>query len=105
VDHRFFTKLQLARLLQVSVTTLNLMMKRGELPFLKINNRLVRFRLEDVQRRLTETVLVCPVTDDTRIDTSPISKTEIAKAETLKITSPQPSPQSGEGERLKGARR
>ena len=48
-----FTKRQMAAMLQISIRTLNDMMQRGEVSYLKINGRLVRFRLEDVNRRLT----------------------------------------------------
>lgn len=53
------TKAQMAGVLQVSVRCVSDMMKRGELPYLKLRGRFVRFRLEDVQRRLNETALVC----------------------------------------------
>jgi len=53
----FFTKPEMARILKVSLRTLCEMMDRGEIAYLKIGGRLVRFRLEDVQRRLTETCL------------------------------------------------
>lgn len=56
---RFFTKPEVARLLKVCVRCVSKMMRRGELPYLKIGRRLVRFRLADIERRLTETVLVC----------------------------------------------
>jgi excisionase family DNA binding protein len=56
-EHVFFTKLEMAQLLKVSLRTLCEMMDRGELPYLKIGGKIVRFRLEDVQRRLTDTCL------------------------------------------------
>ena len=56
---RFFTKREMARLLKVSVRTVTLMMHRGELAYLKIGGRLVRFRLADVERSLKETVWIC----------------------------------------------
>ena len=46
-------------MLKVSLRTITEMMNRGELAYLKIGGRLVRFRLEDVERRLNETALVC----------------------------------------------
>ena len=55
-----FTKPQMAAMLQISIRCLTDMMRRGEIAYLKINNRIVRFRLEDVNQRLGETVLVCP---------------------------------------------
>lgn len=58
-EERFFTKPELAKLMKISVRCLTDMMRRGEVPYLKINGRLVRFRLQDVNRRLGETVLVC----------------------------------------------
>lgn len=54
-----FTKPQMAAMLQISVRCLTDMMKRGEVSYLKLNGRLVRFRVEDVLRRLTEVALVC----------------------------------------------
>jgi len=61
----FFTKPEMAQLLKVSLRTLCEMMDRGELPYLKIGGKIVRFRLEDVQRRLTETCLRTGPLDDT----------------------------------------
>ncbi len=55
----FFTKPQMAGILQVSVRTVTSMMANGELCYLKLRGRFVRFRLEDVQRRLNETAFVC----------------------------------------------
>ena len=60
----FLTKAQMAALLQVSVRCITDMMKRGELPYLKLRGGFVRFRLEDVQRRLSETALVCHATTE-----------------------------------------
>jgi excisionase family DNA binding protein len=54
-----YTKPQLAVLLQVSVRSVTNMMGRGEISYLKIGGRLVRFRIDEVNRRLTETVGVC----------------------------------------------
>jgi excisionase family DNA binding protein len=45
--------------LQVSIRTITAMMASGELPYLKLRGRFVRFRLEDVQRHLSEHALVC----------------------------------------------
>jgi excisionase family DNA binding protein len=59
VGQGIFTKPELAKHLKVSIRTITEMMKRGELAYIKINGRLVRFRLEDVHARLTETCLVC----------------------------------------------
>lgn len=56
----FLTKAQMAALLQVSVRCITDMMKRGELPYLKLRGGFVRFRLDDVHRRFSETALVCP---------------------------------------------
>lgn len=56
---RFLTKPEVARLLKVSVRYVSKMMRRGQLPYLKIGKRMVRLRLEDIERRLNETVLVC----------------------------------------------
>jgi len=93
---QLFTKPEIAKLLKVSIRTITEMMRRGEIAYLKINGRLVRFRLDDVHARLTETCLVCNAAE---------GRAEILKAETLKCTSPQPSPQRGEGERRKGVLR
>jgi hypothetical protein len=49
----------MAGAMQVSVRCLNGMMARGEISYLKINGRIVRFRPEDALRRLSETSLVC----------------------------------------------
>lgn len=54
-----YTKAQMAALLQVSIRCLCEMMRRGEVSYLKIGGKMVRFRMEDVQKRLSETVLVC----------------------------------------------
>jgi excisionase family DNA binding protein len=43
-----YTKVQMATLLQVSVRCVERMMRGGELSYLKLNGRLVRFGLEDV---------------------------------------------------------
>ena len=55
----FYTKPEIAAIMRVSVRTVSEMMVRGEISYLKFNRRLVRFRLDDVNRRLTETVLFC----------------------------------------------
>lgn len=55
---QFFTKPEIAKLLKVSIRTITEMMNRGEIAYLKIGNRLVRFRLEDVQRSVAEACLV-----------------------------------------------
>jgi excisionase family DNA binding protein len=49
----FFTKPEIAKLMKVSIRTVTEMMNRGEIAYLKIGERLVRFRLEDVQRCLS----------------------------------------------------
>ena len=54
-----YTKPQMAAVLQVSLRCLSDMMRRGDISYLKINRRMVRFRPEDVVRRLCETSLVC----------------------------------------------
>lgn len=53
-----YTKPQMAALLQVCVRCLGEMMRRGEISYLKIGGKMVRFRVEDVNRRLSETVMV-----------------------------------------------
>jgi predicted site-specific integrase-resolvase len=62
-EERFFTKREMAGLMKISVRCLTDMMRRGEIAYLKINNRIVRFRLQDVNQRLGETVLVCQHND------------------------------------------
>jgi excisionase family DNA binding protein len=55
----YLTKAQMAAVLQVSIRTIGSMMASGELCFLRLKGRFIRFRLEDVQRQLNETALVC----------------------------------------------
>jgi hypothetical protein len=52
------TKTQMAAALQISVRSLNGMMARREISFFKIGTKLVRFRVEDALKRMSETVLV-----------------------------------------------
>ncbi len=52
------TKAQMAAALQISVRSLNGMMARGEVAYFQIGSRLVRFRIEDALKRMSETVLV-----------------------------------------------
>ncbi len=52
------TKAQMAASLQISVRSLNGMMARGEVAYFQIGSRLVRFRIEDALKRMSETVLV-----------------------------------------------
>ena len=59
-----YTVPQMAALMQVSIRCLCNMMQRGEVSYLKIGGKLVRFRIEDVNRRLTETVMVCKDKDE-----------------------------------------
>jgi hypothetical protein len=59
-----YTKPQMAAALQVSLRCLTGMMNRGEISYLKINHRIVRFRPEDALRRLNETTLVCNDTNE-----------------------------------------
>jgi predicted site-specific integrase-resolvase len=47
-----YTKRQMLALLQVSDRCLSNMMRRGEISYLKIGGKMVRFRIEDVNRRL-----------------------------------------------------
>jgi hypothetical protein len=58
-----FTKPQMAAMLQISIRCLNDMMHRGEISYLKLNGKLVRFRVEDALQRLSEVALVCNSTD------------------------------------------
>jgi excisionase family DNA binding protein len=52
------TKAQMAAALQVCPRTVTEMMRRGELAYYRIGTRLVRFRIEDAVKRMSETVLV-----------------------------------------------
>ncbi len=54
-----YTKTQMAALLQVSMRCLNEMMANGQISYLKIGGKLVRFRASHVLRRLKETSFVC----------------------------------------------
>jgi hypothetical protein len=51
-------KAQMAGALQISVRSLNGLMARGEISFFRLGKRLVRFRVEEALRRMSETVLV-----------------------------------------------
>ena len=53
-----YTKAQMAAAMQISVRCLTGMMSRGDISYLKIHGRLVRFRPEDALRRVAETSLV-----------------------------------------------
>lgn len=53
-----FTKSQMASMLQVSVRMLDYLMQRREVSYLKLSGKIVRFRVEDVLRRLNEVALV-----------------------------------------------
>ena len=57
------TKAQMAASLQISVRSLNGMMARGDISYFKIG-RLVRFRVEEALKRMSETVLVVAEGDD-----------------------------------------
>jgi excisionase family DNA binding protein len=46
----FLTKEGVAKLLQVSTRTIDNLMAKGALPFLKLGHRTVRFRRQDVAR-------------------------------------------------------
>ena len=52
------TKTQMAAALQVCPRTITEMMRRGEISYFKIGSRLVRFRVEEALKRMSETVLV-----------------------------------------------
>jgi hypothetical protein len=52
------TKTQMAAALQISVRSLNGMMSRGDIAFFRIGRRLVRFRIEEALKRMSERVLV-----------------------------------------------
>ena len=52
------TKAQMAAALQVCPRTITEMMRRGEISYFKIGKKLVRFRVEDALKRMSETVLV-----------------------------------------------
>jgi excisionase family DNA binding protein len=48
----------MAAALQVSTRTITEMMRRGEISYFKIGSKLVRFRVEEALKRMSETVLV-----------------------------------------------
>lgn len=52
------TKAQMAAALQISQRTLNKMMARGEISYFRVGRKLVRFRVEEALKRMSETVLV-----------------------------------------------
>jgi excisionase family DNA binding protein len=52
------TKKQMAAALQVCPRTITEMMRRGEIAYYRIGRRLVRFRIEDAFKCMSETVLV-----------------------------------------------
>ncbi len=52
------TKKQMAAAIQVCPRTITEMMRRGEIAYYRIGKRLVRFRMEDAVKRMSETVLV-----------------------------------------------
>lgn len=59
-----FTKPQMAAMLQISVRTLNALMQQGDVSYLRVKGKLVRFRAEDVIRRLKEVGMVNPPADE-----------------------------------------
>jgi excisionase family DNA binding protein len=48
----FLTKTQVAELIGVSTRTIDNLMRRGQLPYLKLSERLVRFPRTDLKIRL-----------------------------------------------------
>jgi hypothetical protein len=58
----------MAAALQVCPRTITEMMRRGEIGYFKIGRRLVRFRIEDALKRMSETVLVAAEEGETLID-------------------------------------
>ena len=54
----WLTKTQMAAALQISVRSLNNLMARGDVAFFRIGPRLVRFRIEEALKRMSERVLV-----------------------------------------------
>ena len=52
VGERLWKRKELAPVLRVSLRTLDKMVALGEIPCLRLRGRLVRFRLEDVLRKL-----------------------------------------------------
>ena len=56
-SHPFLTREELAELLKVDRRVVQLLIARGELPYLNIGPRVARFRLEDVQQALTRNCL------------------------------------------------
>lgn len=56
----FYTTEEMAAVLKVSERTLKQMMRRGELPYLKVGCRVVRFILADVRQWLRRRYMVWP---------------------------------------------
>jgi len=59
-----FTKPQMAAMLQISVRTLNNLMQQGDVSYVRIKGKLVRFSAEDVIQRLKEVGIVNPPAAD-----------------------------------------
>ena len=55
---RYLNKCDVAELLGVTVRTVDNLMTRGLLPYLKIGGKCVRFRLDDIEKHLDSTCRV-----------------------------------------------
>ena len=55
----YLTKAEVARLLQVCLRSVTNLMHDGELPYLQLRRRIVRFQRADVERYLEENARVC----------------------------------------------
>ncbi len=53
---KYFTRIELARILRISVRKVDSMIAAREIPVLRLGKS-VRFRLEDVERQINETML------------------------------------------------
>jgi excisionase family DNA binding protein len=76
-----YTKRQMAGLLQVSMRCLNEMMANGQISYLKIGGKLVRFRASHVLRRLKETSFVCRGKTDFTTENTETAEGDRLKAE------------------------
>lgn len=74
---KYFTRLELARILNVSVRKVDSMIAAKEIPVLHFG-KMVRFHLEDVERRLNQAVLT--ESEDCEPPNTPTARTHAKKA-------------------------
>ncbi len=60
---KYFTRIELAGILKVSLRTVDALIANRAIPFLRLGS-LIRFRLEDVERYLAERFLVQPAPNE-----------------------------------------